>query len=109
MGRDFIRHISIKNSFVTDLVGWIDQSISMKMPHHYNKMMMTSSISEQYEMEEALDEAYTELYEATQILERSYKKVTLEECTCEQNHMTEEDCTKFKSILERHKVLFDDE
>ena len=43
----------------------------MKIPHHYDEMMMTSSIDKQYKSEEALEEAYAELYEATVILERS--------------------------------------
>ena len=104
-----MRHIGIGNSFVTDSIQWIDQSISMKMPRHYDEMMVTSSINEQYESGEALDEAYAKLFEATQILERSYKKVTPEECTREQDHITEEEHNKFKSILERYKVLFNEE
>ena len=102
-----MRHIGIKNSFITDSVQWINQLVSMKMPHHYDEMMMTSSIDKQYKSEEALKEAYAKLYEAAEILEHAYKKVTPEKYTLEQDHMTKEERSKFDSILERHKVLFD--
>ena len=67
----------------------------MKVPHHDDELMMTSSIDKQYEDEEALEEAYAGLYKAAKILERSYKKVTLEECTLEQDYMTAAERTKF--------------
>ena len=50
-----MRHIGIENFFMTDSICWIDLLINMKMPHHYDEMMMTSSIDEQYESEEALE------------------------------------------------------
>ena len=64
---------------------------------------------EEYESEEALAEAYAKLFEATEILEPAYKKVTPSECAKEQYHMTDEERSKFGAILERHKVLFDGE
>ena len=66
----------------------------MKPPHHYDEMMMTSPIMEEYEDERALSEVYAKLFEVTQILERAYEKVTTKEYTKEQYHVTEEECTK---------------
>ena len=79
----------------------------MKDPHHYDQMMMTEdNIDEQYN-EDNLDEIYAELYEAQEILERLYKKVTPKECASKQDHMTQDEHSKLESILEKHKLLFD--
>ena len=70
---------------------------------------MNSPIYEDYEDEEALLEAYAELFEATEILDQAYKKVTPNECANKQHHMLNEEQKKFQAILERHKFIFDDE
>ena len=82
----------------------------MKPPHHYDLMMTNCTcIYEDYEDEEALCEAYTELFEATEILSRAYKKVSPSECTNEQDHMSVDKRVKFQAILEKYKVFFDGE
>ena len=64
---------------------------------------------EEYKDKEALSEAYGKLFEATEILDRAYKKDPPSEYAKEQDHMTNEERAKFKAIFERHKVLFDGE
>ena len=62
-----------------------------------------------YEDDEALLEAYAELFKVKEILEPIYKKVTPNKKAKEQDHMTDEGQTKFQAILEHNKVLFDGE
>ena len=116
IGRDFMRHIGIDHFFSTDTIRWIDRSVKMKPPHHYDMMMNNSNrVFEDYnniidsEDDEDLREAYAELFEAQEILHRAYKKVTPAECASEQDHMSKEERVKFQAVLERHKVLFDGE
>ena len=111
-----MRHISIDNFFSMDTLCWIDRSVKMKPPHHYDLMMNNSNrVFEDYkdklntEEDEELREAYAELFEATEILHQAYKKVTPSECANDQHHMSDEEKIKFQAILERHKVLFDGE
>ena len=40
LGRDFLRLAGIAMSWATDSIRWIDRSINMKDPHHYDQMMM---------------------------------------------------------------------
>ena len=109
IGSDFMRHIGIDNFFSTDTIRWIDRSVKMKPPHHYDMMaLFAKRIKENYEDGDALSEAFTELYEAT-ILDRAYRKVTPVECSNEQDHMTDEERIKFEAMLERHKILLDGE
>ena len=70
LGRDFMRHIGIDNFFSTDTIWWINQSVKIKPPVHYDLMMMNSNcVFKDYEDEEALSEAYAVLFEATKILD----------------------------------------
>ena len=64
-------------------------------------------INEDYGDDDALWEAYSELFEAAEILDRAYKKVMPSECANDQHHMSNKERIKFQSILEKHKVLFD--
>ena len=109
LGRVFMHHIGINNFFSTDTIRWINCSVNMKSPYHYELMCMKAPLMEKYESKEALSEAYAELFEATAILDQAYKKITPSECAKEQDHMTKEERAKFQDILERHKVLFDGE
>lgn len=104
-----MQHVGIVISFQTNSVQWIDWSISMKEPHYYDELMMTDDFEEWYEDENTLVEAYAELFEAVEILERAYKKVTPKEYSCRQDHITVDEQSKFKSVLEQHKVRFDRE
>ena len=54
-------------------------------------MINSNRVFEDYEDEEALSEAYAELFEATEILDRAYKKVTPNECANEQDQMLDEE------------------
>ena len=77
IGRDFMRHISIDNFFSTDTIRWIDRSVKMKPPHHYDMMaIFAKQINENFEDDDALSEAFAKLYEATK-LDRAYKKVMI--------------------------------
>ena len=79
-----MQHIDIGNFFSTNTIRWIDRSINMRPPYHYDLMMMNlNGIFEGYKDEEALLEAYAELFEATEILDQAYKKVTPNECANE--------------------------
>ena len=112
IGRDFMRFIGINHFFSSDTIRWINRSVKMKPPHHYDLMMTDGTrtrIDKDYEDEEALCEAYAELFEATEILSRAYKKVSPSECAYEQDHMSVDERVKFQAILEKHKVLFDGE
>ena len=81
----------------------------MKSPHHYDLMAtFAKHINEDYEDDDALSEAFAELYEAT-ILDQAYKKVTPSEYANDQDHMSNEERIKFQAMLERHKILFDGE
>ena len=54
-----MQHIGIDNFFFMDKIQWVDRSVKMKPPHHYDLMMMNSSrVFGDYEDEEALSEAY---------------------------------------------------
>ena len=55
----------------------------MKPLHHYNMMIINSPIYEDCENKESLSEAYTELFQATELLDQAYKKVTPNECANE--------------------------
>ena len=82
----------------------------MKPPHHYDLMMTNSNrIFEDYEDKDAFCEVYAELFEAMEILNQAYKKVTPRECANDQHHMSNEERIKFQAILEHYKVLFDGE
>ena len=81
----------------------------MKPLHHYNMMIINSPIYEDCENKESLSEAYTELFQATELLDQAYKKVTSNECANEKHHILNEEQTKFCAILERYRVLFDGE
>ena len=71
----------------------------MKHPHHYDLMMTNSNhIFEDYEDKEDLCEADTELFEAIEILNRAYKKVTPSECANDQHHMSNEERIKFQAV-----------
>ena len=98
LGRDFLRLAGISMSWETNSIKWIDRTVQMKTPHHYDNRMYRN-----LEHNEQLDE----LYESKTILERKYKKVTPKECADEQHHMSCEERTKFESMLEKHKILFD--
>ena len=77
IGRDFMRHIGIDNFFSTDTIRWINRSVKMKPPHHYDMMaIFAKRINENFEDDDALSEAFAELYKAT-ILDRAYKKVMI--------------------------------
>ena len=77
IGRDLIQHIGIDNLFFTDTIRWIDQSVKMKHPHHYDLMMTDlNPIYEDYKDKEVLCKAYAELFKATEILNQAYKKVS---------------------------------
>lgn len=79
----------------------------MKNPYHYDASMMIYEIEEQYkEDEDALAEAYAELFKVAEILESSYKKLAAEEYSCDQDHMMVDKQTKCKAILKQHQVLF---
>ena len=109
IGRDFMQHIGINDFFSTGTIWWIDRSVKMKPPHHYNMMaIFAKQINEDYEDDDALSEAFAELYEAM-ILDRAYKKVTPSECANEQDHMSDKERVKFQVMLERHKILFNGE
>ena len=84
----------------------------MKPPHYYDLMMMmmnSNCVFEKYEDEGDLLEAYAELFEATEILNQSYKKVIPSKYANERDNMWDEKPTKFQAILERYKVLVDGE
>ena len=105
-----MRHIGIDNFFSTDTIQWIDRSVKMKHPHHYDLMITNlNRIYEDYEDKEALCEACAELFEAKEILNQAYKKVSPNECANDQHHMSKDKKIKFQAILEKHKVLFDGE
>ena len=110
IGLDLMRHIGIDNFFSTDTIQWIDRSVKMKHPHHYDLMITNlNRIYEDYEDKEALCEACAELFEAKEILNQAYKKVSPNECANDQHHMSKDERLKFQAILEKHKVLFDGE
>ena len=49
LGCDFMQHIGTDNSFLADTVWWINRSVKMKPPHHYDGMIMSAPIYELYE------------------------------------------------------------
>jgi hypothetical protein len=98
LGRDFLRLAGISMSWQTNTITWIDRTVPMKTPHHYDNRMYRN-----LEYDQNMDE----LYESKTILERKYKKVTPKECADEQHHMSCEERIKFESMLEKHKQLFD--
>ena len=49
------------------------------------------------------------MFEATEVLNRAYTKVTPSDCANDQHYMSNEERIKFQEILEQHKVLFDSE
>ena len=107
LGRDFLRLAGISMSWETDSIKWIDRSIQMKTPHHYDNRMPEIKESIERFNENDIANVYEELYEARTILERKYKEVTPAECTAEQDHMNDEEKQKFEKMLNKHKVLFD--
>ena len=84
IGRDLMRFIGTDHFFSTDTIRWIDRSVKMEPPHHYDLMMPDCTcICQDYEDKEVLCEAYAELFKATEILSRAYKKVSPSECANE--------------------------
>lgn len=85
-------YVRIELLFTTDSVQYIINLLEQK---NYiiivNKMMMTNNSDEFYEDKEALAEAYAEMFEAAEILEQAYKKVTPNECSGEQNHVIDDE------------------
>ena len=91
-------------SCTTDLVSWINRLISMKHLHHCNELMIEE---QHYEDKEHIAEVYAELSSAAEMSERAYNKVTPAEYALEQDHISVNEQTKFKTILEKHKIIFD--
>ena len=71
LGQNFMRHIGINKFIFTDTIWWIDWSVKMKLPHHYDLMTMTSPIDEDFEDKEVLPKEYAELIVATEILDQA--------------------------------------
>ena len=95
VGRDFLRLAGISMSWETNEIKWIDRTVPMKTPHHYNNNVNTNQYKED------------ELFEIKTILERKYKEVTPKECADEQDHMSLDERVKFERMLDKHKKLFD--
>eukprot|EP00536_Pseudo-nitzschia_multiseries_P005270 jgi/Psemu1/146885/gw1.96.83.1 len=95
LGRDFISSAGIILSFNNHTVTCMDVTTPMR---DTTKMTRVSP-------EEAKD---TELFKnaSTEILERSYQRVTAKEVARQQNHMTEEQKRKFQKMIQKHEVIF---
>ena len=111
LGRDFLRYAGIECSYIENSITWLGRTIEMKHPHHYSRTI-GNRIETKYQptdeqLSELEDEELFAVLGVTDIKERAYREVTPTECADAQSHMTIAQRTKFKAMLERHKIVFD--
>ena len=98
MGRDMLQELGIQISFGTDSVTWDEVSIPMK-PFH-------ARIETDYHIDDsvAVKEATKRI---KQILDAKYEPADLDEVVAQADHLTPDQRTKLRNLLEKYKDLFD--
>ena len=126
LGRDFLRMAGIDLFFTKQTIRWLDRTIEMRAPDHFNDPGNVADALWLADDEVLTDGGFLELHlpsvesaeaflagpksggaNITQILDAKYQEVTPEQVAAQQDHMNNTQRQAFKEVLAKYQVVFD--